>query len=134
MVNIVYNHFKIKWPYTAFVLLNFSCELRSSLVFLLHYIVHPVNTALYSATANERRRNWCLSKWTMDAHSSSLTAIFQTKQDVLWPPKRMFWLKTSNFIWYDLFSSINSNEICTDVCWLLKGVESCNSRIVLLHL
>ena len=43
--------------------------------------------------------------------------------------KSMLWLKTRQFILYDKFSTRKSNLMCTNVCWLLNGVETGDSRI-----
>ena len=50
------------------------------------------------------------------------------KKDVLWPPKK-YALIENKFIKYDIFSTRKGNKMCTNVCWLLKGVETRDSRI-----
>jgi len=61
------NRFKIKWPHTGFALLNFSYELliifgRSCTIQSTPCGHWATVKKSFSSTANERRRNWCLTK------------------------------------------------------------------------
>ena len=134
MVNIVNNHFKIKWPYIAFALLNFSFELLIIFGFSFTIQSTPCDHCTLVKIIVLWNSQWKALKLVSVKinNGGTLTLvdsdILNKKDSEL--PKIMFWLKKSKFIPYDWFSSIKSNEICTHVCWLLKGVESGNSRIV----
>ena len=50
------------------------------------------------------------------------------KTDVLWPPKKMLWLKQDSL--FNMIIFLLEKVIrCAQMSWLLKGVETGDSRI-----
>ena len=104
------------------------------MVVLVQYKVHPVNTGLQWKNRFLQQPMKGVETGVCPNNDGSTRTLVDSnilnKKDVLWPLKSMLWLKTRQFILYDKFSTRKSNSMCTTVCWLLKGVETGDSRIL----